>query len=795
MIFLSISPVLYRNYIRTAWRKARRQKIYTFINIAGMVVGLTCCLLLFLWIQDELSYDRFHAKADRIFRVEHALLSEGKDVRLALSPAPLAPALQAEFSGIERTVRLGENRFQVVYKNSVFVEPVFFADQDIFEVFTLPLVMGNPKTALQAPDSVVISEKARRRYFGEDDPIGKVLTFKEWKDFKVTGVFKDLPRNSHVHFDFLAPFRAYASRSLDKWGISNYHTYILAGRGFDPRSFAAGQAAFVRKYQGQTISPGLNFRYLLQPLTRIHLYSHSWGEIEANGDIGTLLVFSAVALLILLIACFNYINFASASYAARTREVGIRKANGAHKGQIIAQFLGESVLVSLLALIMACALAECLLPTFNSLVAKSLHLAALFDIRWIGVIILLTLTAGLMAGSYPALFLSSVPPGAALHGSGRLRLKASTFRNVLVIVQFAASTVFLIATLVIASQMGYVRDKRLGLDKEHVINVPLRNEIILKSLDAFKTELARNPSVLSVSASAYSPGRSPYNQNYWREGMSSNEYPAIRWIPVDHDFIRTLGLELAAGRDFSRDLPTDAGLAYILNETAAKEIWANSPLGRTFKIVDKGTVIGIVKDFHYDSLHQKIEPLALYIYPPGYDVLAVRIRPGRTAEVLDFLGKKWAAFAPGTPFEYSFLDEAIDGLYQADKRLNRLFFAAAAASILVASLGLLGLAALATRRRTKEIGIRRVLGGSVTGISVQLSKEFLALVALANFIAWPVSYYALSKWLQGFAYRTALGAGPFLVSTLVGLMIALLMVGTQTVKAASANPAESLRFE
>ena len=789
------SLALLRNYVKTAVRKARYQKAYSFINVAGLAVGMTCCLLLLLWIQDELSYDRFHVNAGRIYRAEHAMLREGKDFRVASTSAPLAPALIAEFPEIEKAVRIGDNGFWVVYRNSRFMERIFFADPDVFDVFSFPLIKGNPKSALQDPNSLVISEEMSLKYFDKEDPIGKTLTLKEWKDFKVTGVFKNIPRNSHFRFDFLAPFSTYAGRNLNRWGIYNYYTYVLTGKGFEPKSFDAKQAVFVQKYQGNMIQRGINFRYVLQPLTRIHLYSHIHNELESNGDIGRIMIFSAVALFILLIACFNYINFATASYAARTREVGIRKVIGANKKQIIGQFLGESLLISLLAVISANLLAALLLPAFNTLSAKSMTMNALFEARMIAGMIALMLLTGLLAGSYPAAFLSSVRSAAALHGPGFPRVKASALRNSLVIAQFAISIGFIIATLIIASQMNYIRNTNLGLDKEHVIVIPLRDENVLKQIEALKNELSGNTAVVRASASSFFPGKHTWNQNYWREGMSENEYPMIRWMAVDHDFLRTLDIQLVAGRDFSRNYPSDTGGSYILNETAVKETGLESPIGKQFKIIEKGTVIGVVKDFHFDSLHQKIEPLALCIYPSGFEYLSVRIRPGRTAQVLGFLKQKWDDFAPDRIFEYSFLDEDIDELYKADIRLNKIFTSAAGASILVASLGLFGLAALTARRRTKEIGIRKVLGASIAGITIQLSKEFLAMVLLANLIAWPLAYYAMEKWLQGFAYRTTVGMGTFVLSALFAALIALFTVSYQSIKTALANPVESLRYE
>lgn len=789
------SRALLVNYLKVAVRKIKRQKAYSFINIAGLTVGLTCCLLLLLWIRDELGYDRFHANANRIYRVEHAEIWEGRDMRIASTQAPLAPALRAEFPGIEKTVRIGENIFDVVCGSARFPERIFFADPEIFDVFSFALLKGDPASALREPDSILVSEDASRKLFGNDDPLGRILSLKGWKDFRVTGIFKNVPRGSHFRFDFLAPFTAYAKRDLAEWGIYNYYTYLLVDGHFSPAAFDAGQAAFVQKYQGKMIRPGVRFRYVLQPLTRIHLFSHARNEIEANGDPGRLVIFSAVALFILLIACFNYVNFAVASAVVRAREVGTRKVVGAAKGQIAGQFLGESFLVSAIAMIAACLLAQVLLPAFNGLSGKGLTAADLLNGRTIVVLAAFLLLTGGLAGSYPALFLSSVRPAVSLHGPGLPRLKASAFRDALVVVQFSVSIIFLVATLVIAGQMRYIRMSSLGFDKEHVVSLPLKDENLLRAVDVLKTELGRNPAVAGASASSFRPGRAGLNQNYWKEGMGENEYPSIGWIAADRDFLKTMGIALVSGRDFSGDIPSDAGRAYLLNETAVREVGLASPVGRQFKIVEKGTVIGVVKDFHFDSFHQKIEPLAICVYPPAFQYLAVRVRPGRTAEVLGFLKKLWTRFAPEAAFEYTFLDEDIDKLYGSDRRLNHVFFAAAAASILVAGLGLYGLAALTARRRTKEIGVRKVLGASIAGLLVRLSREFLSLVFFANFVAWPVAYYAMNRWLEGFAYRKAVSPWPFGLAAVFAFSIALLAVGYQTVKAARSDPAASLRHE
>jgi len=789
------STALFWNYAKTAIRKARRQKVHSAINVAGLAAGMACCLFLGLWIQDELRFDRFHKNADRIYRVQEFSVQDRQEYPLASTPAPLAPALKEDFPGIEKAVRLGETGFDVIAGNARFLERVFFADTEIFDVFDLPLLRGNPRTALRDTDAILVSESMGRKFFGRDDPVGRILELKEWGDFRIAGVFKDLPSQSHFHIGLLASFERYARRNFDQWGISNYYTYILAGPGFDPGAFAAGQDRFVRKTRGNATPPEIKFRYVLQPLTRIHLFSHAGNEIEANGDFGRLMIFAAVALFILLIACFNYVNFATAASDVRAKEIGLRKVVGAARKQIAGQFLGETLLVCFLAMGAAVILVSLLLPFFNALSQKSLRFADLWNGPLPAGLFLFMILTGLLAGSYPAAVFSAVRPMAALRRSGGPNLKPSAFRRVLVVIQFAVSIGFVIATLVMASQMGYVRDKNLGFDKELVINVPLRDEALLKGVEILKNDLRRAPEVIAASASSFRPGNPIFRQNYWKEGLGPNDFPAIAWMAVDPAFVETMGLQLAEGRSFDPDIPSDLGRAYLLNETAIKELGLASPIGKPFKIIEKGTVIGVVKDFHFDSLREKIEPLALLVYPPEFQFLSIRVRPGQIAGALSALKKSWTAIAPATPFTFTFLDEDINRLYEAERRLNRVFLAAATAAVLIACLGLFGLASLGVRRRIKEIGVRKVLGASTLQLTSLLFAEYLALVAAANALAWPAAWLAMKSWLRSFAYRAPLNPILFLAAALLAALIAGLTVSIQTIRAASANPVESLKHE
>ena len=621
------------------------------------------------------------------------------------------------------------------------------------------------------------------------------MTLGEWRDFKITGVFKNIPQNSHFQFDFLGSFTDYAARHFNQWGISNYYTYLLTTEDFSQDEFREKLPQFVEKYRGKESRYVYRLTYPLQPLTSIHLHSSLRGEIEPNSDIGTITLFSAIALFILIIACLNYINLSTARYANRAKEVGMRKVVGASRPQLMRQFLGESFLFSFVALPLAIALAELFLPLFNSLSAKTLEIS-FFDnlflyVGLVGVI----LFVGLAAGIFPAFYIAALQPVKALKGMLKPSVKVSWLRRSLVLIQFSISIVFILSTFIVFNQLNFMRKNKLGFDKEHIVTIPLYDKDVLNKIETVKNEFLQNPGILSVSASDFFPGKANMYQNYWYEGMSENLNPMIRWIVVDHDFLQTFRVDLLAGRNFSKDFPGDVEHAYILNESAAKEIGWQSPVGREFEIVHKGTVIGLVKDFHFKPLHQKIEPAALYIYPRLFQYISVRISPENISRTLNFLRKKWKELVPGQSFVYSFFDEEFDNLYKAEKRLGKIFGIVTCLAIFIACLGLFGLAAFSAEQRTKEIGIRKALGATLSNLIFLLSAEFTKWVLLANIIAWPVAYYAMNRWLHNFAYRISLGPFSFILAAVMAFCIALLTVSYQAVRAALADPVEALRYE
>ena len=785
---------MFKNYIKVALRNTIRHKGYSFINIAGLAIGMACCVILYLYIQNELSYDRFHKNADQIYRVITQSENNGQVNRIAKTAAPLGPALRNDFPEVIQAVRLGKNVFKVLHQKKRYYEQIFFVDPEIFGLFSFPLISGDPDTVLTDPYSLVISEKMAKKYFGEANPVGKILNIENRRDFRITGVLKDVPANSHLQFDFLAPFTDFVSRNLNEWGMSNYYTYALLAKGFSLDEFDRKIPDFVEKYRGKDTRYVYKVRYVLQSITRIHLHSHIRLEISPNSDIKNIVIFAFVALFILLIACFNYLNLSTARYALRAKEVGMRKVIGARRAQIISQFMGETLMLSLISVILTLVLIELFLPLFNSIAGNELKSDYFENPAVLVFLVGIVVVVNLISGIYPALKISTFQPVRALKGGFQDGARTPMMRRILVISQFSISGLFLIATVVFFRQLNYVKNAELGFGKEHVVMIPIKEVEILKKRDTLKQEFQKNPDVLSVCLTSFFPGRKMWYQSYWYEGVQEGG-DKIHWIAVDPDFLDTFQIELLAGRNFGKDFLTDKQNVYLLNEAAVKKIgWAN-PLGKQFEIIGKGPVVGVVKDFHFFSLHQKIEPLALLIYPEGYEFFSVRIRPDSMPRTLAFLGDTWKIFAEEQPFEYSFLDQDYDKLYRTESRLTKIFSSIVLLSVFVACLGLFGLASFTIERRTKEIGIRKVLGASATNLYFVLSKEFAYCVLIANLISWPLGYFFMTRWLRNFAYRIDIGLSPFLLSAFLALLIGLLTISYQTIKTALANPAEVLRYE
>ena len=785
---------MFKNYLKLAWRSLVKQKSYSFINITGLSIGMACCVILFLFLQNELSFDRFHANADRIYRAVLQYEREGEIRLSATTPAPLGPALLNEFPEVEQVVRLGENEFLITYGNKRLYEQVFYADPELFDVFSFPLLEGDLEIPFSGPKSILVSEKMSRKYFGDKAARGQILSLYE-QDYTVTGVFKDVPQNSHFRFEFLVPFETFIQRTREEWGISNYYTYVLLRDKDAVTAYNAKIPALVEKYRGKESREVYKVNYPLQSLTRIHLFSRLRGEIGPNGNFGTVIIFSMITLFILLIACFNYINLSTARCLTRAREIGLRKVIGASRAQLIKQFLGESFLFVFVSFLLTFGLVEALLPVFNSFAEKNLAVNYTGNLPLLFFLVSVFLFVGFFSGSFMSFYVSGFQPVKAMKGMFAGGSRIPLFRRTVIVGQFAITTLFLVSALVIMGQLNFMKNKELGFDKEHVINIPILDEDVFEGRDRIKSEFLRHSNVLAASTTSFFPGSKPWYQNYSYEGMPPEENPMIRWMAVDFDFLETLKIRLVQGRDFSKDFPTDIGQAYILNETAVKELGWSDPLGKSFEIVDQGVVIGVVEDFHFSSLHERIEPMALCIYPEGFEHFAVRIRGESIPETLRYLEETWKSLSAGQTFSYSFLDTDLDRLYNEEVRLSRIIGSVTFLSLLIACLGLFGLASFSIERRIKEIAIRKVLGASVGRVVTGLGRDFARWVFVANVIAWPVAYSGMFRWLQNFAYRTRIGIWVFILSAALALATSVFAIGFQAVKAALKNPVEILRYE
>jgi len=797
---------MFKSYFKVALRNLKRFKAYSLINIAGLAVGMACCFLILLFVKDELSYDRYHKNSDQIYRLIIEVNVEGKKTLGAITPPPMGPALVNDFPeaiNAARFIRTSREEVLISHGDKEFYERrFFFADPSVFDVFSFPLIRGDPEASLKEPYSVVITEEIAEKYFGDEDPLGNVITFNNKDDYKITGVLKNIPHNSHFRFDFLASFRTlnhYFILPLDDWGSCALYTYMLIPKGCSPLELGKRFPSFLKKYVGER-----HFieELHLQPLTSIHLHSNLSGEIEANSDISYLYIFSAIAFLIMFVACINFVNLSTARQMNRGREVGMRKVLGAHRLQIFNQYLGESIFFAFAALPLTFLLVELFLPVFNPLVKKEMTVGYFNNLFFILAIFGLTLVVGIASGTYPALFLSAFQPIKVLKGAFKSGSARQILRSILVLAQFAVSISLITCTIIINNQMNYIRNKKLGFDKDHIVILPIKERQLLFKVQSFKNELLRNSNILNVSLSSDVPGKNGINSNpFHPEGFGKNSNLKIANMRVDYDFLETLGIEIKEGRNFSKEFATDASEAFILNEAAVEKMGWESPLGKQLEWLPgpgrskRGTVIGIIKDFHFESLHQRIEPLVLHIWPQSFSYFLVRIRPTSIKGTLSFIKNKWEEFAPNYPLVYSFLDEDSDKLYKSEQRLGKIFVYFSALSIFIACLGLFGLTLFAAEQRTKEIGIRKVLGASVPRIVFLLSKEFTKWVLLANIIAWPIAYYAMSRWLQNFAYRISIEPWIFVLAAALSFVVALLTVSYQAIKAALANPAEALRYE
>ena len=793
------------NYLKIALRTLSKHKGYAFINIAGLAVGMASCLLILLYVQHELSYDRYHEKADQLYRLTFFGTFGGDHLHSAAVAAPTAEALANDYPEVLHVTRLymrDPQRSRIRHGDQAFVETrVAFADAGLFDVFTIPLLKGDPRTALAEPNTIVLSEAMARKYFGDDDPLGKTLTLDAATDYKVTGLFKEIPGNTHFHYDFFASLTTLDESRHPGW-LNNmaFRTYLVLREGADPRNLEAQLSGMVNTYM-LDFAQRYDLRYGLQRVTDIHLTSDLAGELEPNGDRAYVYIFSAIALFILAIACINFMNLSTARSAKRAREVGIRKVVGSSRWQLIRQFLAESVIVSLLALVFAVILMELTLPAFNRIAGKELvadYLAnGVIGLSLIGLVVFV----GLLAGSYPALVLSAFKPVAVLKQKHRAGLRHRWMRSGLVVFQFAASITLIIGAAVVHNQMAYVQNKKLGFERDRVLIIHDAN-ILGSQMASFKDALLQNPSIAGASATGYLPVTSTRTEDVVQpEGRYREGGIVLQKWTVDVDYVETMGMAIVEGRDFSRAFPTDS-FAVLVNEAAVEQFGWQDPVGKHLRdlvstdpdaYVDF-TVIGVIEDFHYASLRDHIGPLVLFL-GSNNNLVSLRLTTDKLSSTIAWIEKTWEAFAPGQPFAYSFLDERFNAMYRAEQRTGTIFSLFAALAIFIGCLGLLGLTAYTAERRTKEIGIRKAMGASVSGIILLLSRDFAKWVLLANVVAWPVAYIVMSRWLEDFAYRVDLSWPLFLIAGLAVLAMALLTMSYQAIRAALADPVTALRHE
>ncbi len=802
--------VMFQNYLKTAFRTIRKHKGYAFINVAGLAVGMACCILIMLFVFDELSYDRFHENHDRIYRVTREWFNEDGVVSLHLGQVapPIAPLLENDFPEIEHAVRMIRiGRLLVGRDSEYFEEPrFFFAEQDLFEVFSFPLTAGDPKTALQDPFNIVISEEMAKKYFGDENPIGKTLQIQvdtQKADMMVTGVMENIPHNSHFHADFFGSFKTYAAvvgdEELQNWASNNYATYLLLPNNYDINRLKSQLDPFIDRHLSKGMSEKTKLE--LQPITDIHLHSHLDSEIEANSDITYVYVFSVIAFFVLLIACVNFMNLATARSAGRAREVGMRKVVGAQRIQLVHQFLNESILTAVISLLLALGLVYLVLPAFSQFIGKELSFNLIKNSQLLLLLFLLAVIVGFLAGLYPAFYLSAFKPIRVLRDKIGSRKRGLSFRSILVVFQFSISIILIICVTVVSNQLDYMRSLDLGFDEEQVAVLP-SSDSILQNLDDFKNRLLQNPDVLNVSAASRVPSGRLLDSAGARVLSGETSQPItfrIAMIMVDYDYIPTFKMELAAGRNFSRQMGTDPDQAFILNETAVKQIGWESPeraIGEGFGYGRRqGQVIGVVKDFHFESLHQEISPIVMFLSESHLGQIAVRISPQNIPQTMGFLKKTWVEMRPNYPFSYYFIDKNFDQQYRSEEKLQQIFSCFAFLAVFIGCLGLFGLASYSAERRTKEIGIRKVLGASSSRLVFLLSKEFTKWALLANVFAWPLAYWVMSRWLQNFAYRAHISFGTFFLAGALAWLIALLTVSYQAVKASLADPVSSLKYE
>jgi putative ABC transport system permease protein len=794
------------NFLKMTLRVMLRHKFYSLINILGLAIGIAICLLILLFIKDEISYDRYHSKSDRIYRTLIDFKGHDGSLITPMNEYKFGDFVKTDFPELE-VVRLYPQNAIVEFEDIEYQEnQIFFAEENLFEVFDFELMQGDAATALVEPFTLVLSESTAQKYFGNEDPIGKILRFNAQAEAKVTGVIRDIPENSHFQADIFVSMitgkQVFSPMVLNNWGELSTYTYVLLPPGVDAGSVESRFPQFIEKNIGEGASE--NREITLQPMLDIHLHSHYYNEIEANSDIKYIYISSAICLFIILIACINYMNLATARSVKRTKEIGVRKTLGAQKQSLIGQFLSESVVLAGFSLLVAVGITALALPVFNGFVGKSLTLNPVYNWDIYLGLIGLTGLLGLLAGSYPSLYLSSIKAVQIFQERNLQDSSTAWLRKGLVVFQFAISIILIAATLVVFSQWDFLRNKDLGYKKDQLVLVPIPGSGNYSSL---KTQLESNPNILSVGASNKQlTGALSSNLPFEAEGFERDEdsHQSIKLVTVDYDFLSTLGVEFAQGRDFSREFVNDQNESYILNEAAVRMIGWDDAIGKRFMTFDlinsdwserEGRVVGVVEDFNMESLYNAVAPVVYFISDTWLNWMTIRLSGQHVPATIDFIRDAWLQYGSEPAFTYNFLDEQIDQLYRNEERFFQLFSAFTLLAIFIACLGIFGLSAFTAEQRTKEIGVRKVFGASVSSIITMLLREFTVLVGIGFLVAAPVAYWLMSGWLQDFTYRIPLGPVPFVLAGVLALVLAWITAGLQSAKAAFANPIRALRYE
>ncbi len=794
------SLAMFRNYIKIAIRNSLRHKGYTAINISGLAIGIAAVLIISLWVGKELSYDSYHKNADNIYRIAVDADISGNSLRIPKMSPPVTGALIEEYPEVLNGVRLNKmDKVPVKYNDQQFMEEgIIYADPSLFDVFSFPIVNGNRDDLLKAANSIVITENIAQKYFGDEESVGKSITVGN-SLYTISAVSGDVPDNSHFNFDMVIPFENQFSNKymLGNWMFLNHYVYIQLDGGSEWKDMEAKLTALVNKKVERLLkSIGAELSVYLQPLKQIHLHSQLDQELEANGDINYVYLFSAVSIFILLIACINFINLTTARSTVRAKEIGARKVSGAQRKELILQFLGESFLFSAASTLIGVLILLVSLPFFNEISDSNLVLG-IEELRiFVPLLLLTAFSVGIISGLYPALSISKLNPITVFKGGFSSRKGKSRLRNLLVVTQFAISISLIIGSLVINDQLQFIRNKKLGFDKDQVILIKGNNDI-QDRLDLFKSEFERIEGILSISGSSQFPGMDLFRNPYVPEGLTEKESVWMGEFDIDHDYIETLNIKITDGRNFSKYLSTEAEGSVLINEAAARKLGWKTPVGKKIKELQRQakTVVGVIEDFHFESLHKHIEPLVLGYSNSDVDYIAVKFQTNEISGFINELKVKWKDIVPDYPFDYYFLDNSIDVLYRSDEKVMGVFRLFTFLAIVISCSGLLGLAAYITEQKTKETGIRKVLGASAANIFILNSRDFTKWILIANILAWPAAYYIIKWYLNSFAYRIEPGMGVFIFAGIISVIAGLFTIGRQAFISAVKNPVESLRYE